>query len=182
MSKKKSDKELKNKKKVNKTEKVKKPYKKKRVMFISSEGGHMSELQQLEFEKYDYTVVTEKTETTIGLTKKYKDRIYFLKYGTKKTLIRYILMMLFINFPKSLYLFLKIRPQVVVSTGAHTGVMMCYIARFFGKKVIWIESFANHTTKSASGKLAYPIANTFVVQWKEMKKLYPKAEYWGGIF
>ena len=70
---------------------------------------------------------------------------------------------IFINFPKSLYLFLKIRPQVVVSTGAHTGVMMCYIARFFGKKVIWIESFANQTTKSASGKLAYPIATTFVV-------------------
>ena len=51
---KKSDKKIDSKKKVNKKE-----FKKKKVMFISSEGGHMSELQQLEFDKYDYTVVTE---------------------------------------------------------------------------------------------------------------------------
>ena len=107
MSKKKSDKELKNKKKVNKTEKVKKPYKKKRVMFISSEGGHMSELQQLEFEKYDYSVVTEKTETTIGLTKKYGDKIHYLKYGTRHRPLRYIYVCI-ANIIKSIKLYHKI--------------------------------------------------------------------------
>ena len=37
--------------------------KRKKVMFIASTGGHLSELLQLSplFEKYDYTIVTEKT-------------------------------------------------------------------------------------------------------------------------
>ena len=33
---------------------------------------------------------------------------------------------------KSFYLYFKIRPKVVVTTGAHTAVYMCYIAKLFG--------------------------------------------------
>ena len=43
--------------------------KKKKVLFISSTGGHFNELQQLSplFEKYDYHIITEKDGTTKGL-------------------------------------------------------------------------------------------------------------------
>ena len=71
----------------------------------------------------------------------------------------------------SLIYFLRIRPSVVVTTGAHTGVFMCYIAKLFRKKVIYIETFANIHTKSMSGKLVYPIADMFIVQWESMLKL-----------
>ena len=59
---------------------------------------------------------------------------------------------------------------------------MCYIAKLFKKKVIFIESFANIETKTLTGKLVYPIADIFIVQWKSMLKLYPKAKYEGWIF
>ena len=154
---------------------------KKKVMFISSEGGHLNELQQLDFTKYDYCVVTEKTETTKNLDKKYHNKVYFLKYGTRKNIFKYLFVFIF-NFFKSLSIFLKIKPKVVVTTGTHTAVPMCYIAKLFRKKVIWIETFANRNTKTLSGKMVYPIADVFVVQWEEMKKLYPKAEYWGWIY
>ena len=154
---------------------------KKKVMFISSEGGHLNELQQLDFTKYDYFVVTEKTETTKNLDKKYHNKVYFLKYGTRKNILKYLFIFIF-NFFKSLSIFLKIKPKVVVTTGTHTAVPMCYIAKLFRKKVIWIETFANRNTKTLSGKMVYPIADVFVVQWEEMKKLYPKAEYWGWIY
>ena len=38
---------------------------KKKVLFISSTGGHLSELLQLSplFEKYDYNIITEKDKT-----------------------------------------------------------------------------------------------------------------------
>ena len=41
---------------------------KKKVLFISSTGGHFNELLQLSplFEKYDYHIITEKDETTKG--------------------------------------------------------------------------------------------------------------------
>ena len=47
---------------------------------------------------------------------------------------------------------------------------------------IYIESFANIETKTLTGKLIYPIADVFVVQWHSMLKLYPKAKYEGWIF
>lgn len=152
-----------------------------KVMFISSMGGHLSELSQLDFEDYDYSVVTEKTDASKQISKKYKDRAHFLIYGTRKTPIRYFFIFIF-NIFISLYLFLKIKPQVIVTTGTHTAVPMCYIAKLFGAKVIWIETFANITTKTLAGRLVYPIADTFVVQWEEMKKLYPKAKCWGWIY
>ena len=79
-------------------------------------------------------------------------------------------------------MFLKFKPDVIVTTGAHTCVAMCYIAKIFRKKVIYIESFANIETKTLTGKLIYPIADKFIVQWKSMLKLYPKAIYEGWIF
>jgi len=151
-----------------------------KVMFISSMGGHLDELTKLDIEKYDYSIVTEKVDSNSKLEEKYKN-VYYLLYGTRKTPIRYFFILLF-NFFKSLYLFFKLKPKVVVTTGTHTAVAMCYIARIFRKKVIWIETFANRNTKTLAGRLVYPIANTFVVQWEEMKKLYPKAVYWGWIY
>ena len=59
---------------------------------------------------------------------------------------------------------------------------MCYIAKLFKKKVIYIETFANRNSKTVAGRLVYPIADVFVVQWEEMLKIYPKAEYWGWIY
>ena len=66
--------------------------KKKKVLFISSTGGHFNELQQLKplFEKYDYHIITEKDDSTKGLVEKYGEKISFLPYGTRKKLLRYI--------------------------------------------------------------------------------------------
>lgn len=153
----------------------------KKIMFISSMGGHLSELMKLNFKDYDYSIVTEKTDSNKDLKDKYKNKVYYLAYGTRKTPIRYFFILIF-NFFRSMYLYFKLKPEVIVTTGTHTAVAMCYIARIFRKKVIWIETFANKNTKTLAGRLVYPIANTFVVQWEEMKKIYPKAIYWGWIY
>ena len=75
-----------------------------------------------------------------------------------------------------------IRPDVIVTTGTHTAVPMCYIAHLFKKKVIWIETFANSKTGTEAGKMVYKIADTFIVQWDSMKEVYPKAIVGGSIF
>ena len=156
---------------------------KNKVLFISSTGGHLTELLQLKsiFNDYDYHIVTEKTETNEGLKNEYEDRISFLVYGTRKNLLTYLFKFIF-NCIKSFILFIQLKPDLVITTGTHTAVPMCYIAKLFGKKVIYIETFANRTTKTLAGKIVKPIADVFVVQWEEMLKLYPNAKYWGGIF
>ena len=85
-------------------------------------------------------------------------------------------------FHQSLILFLKIKPDVVVTTGTHTAVPMCYIAHMFKKKVIFIETFANSESPTRSGKMVYPIADVFIVQWESMLKFYPNAIFGGWIY
>lgn len=153
----------------------------KKVLFIASTGGHLSELMQLKelFNNYNYHLITEKTDSTIGLKNKYI--VDYLIFGTKDHLFSYIFKFVG-NCFKSFYLFLKIRPEYIVTTGTHTAVPISYIGKFFGSKVIFIETFANSKTKTLSGKMIYPIADLFVVQWEEMLKQYPKAVYGGWIY
>ena len=156
--------------------------KNKKVLFISSTGGHLDELLQLKslFKKYDSYIITEKTKSTIDLKDKYS-KVNYLVYGTKDHFITYIFKFIY-NVFKSLILFIKIRPKVIVTTGTHTAVPMCYIGKLFFRKIIYIETIANSETKTLSGKLVYPIADTFIVQWESMLKLYPKAIYGGWIY
>ena len=44
--------------------------KKKRVLFISSTGGHLSEMMKLSscFDRYEYYIVTEKTKSNLSLS------------------------------------------------------------------------------------------------------------------
>lgn len=157
--------------------------KKKRVLFIASTGGHLSELLQLKsmFNDYNYHIITEKTASTTSLKDKYPNKVNYLVYGTKDYPFIYIFKFLY-NALKSLILYIKIRPKYIVTTGTHTAVPISYIGKLFGTKIIFIETFANSKTKTLSGKLIYPIANLFIVQWESMLKLYPKAVYGGWIY
>lgn len=152
----------------------------KKVMLISSVGGHLTQLLQLKknFLNYDYILITEKTKVTSDLKKIYK--INYLLYGSRRYFFSYIFKFIY-NCFKSIYLFIKYNPRVIVTTGTHTAVFMCYLGWIFRRKIIFVESFAKNNSPTLSGRLVYPIATTFVVQWDDMKKFYPKAEYWGGF-
>lgn len=155
----------------------------KKVIFVSSTGGHLTELLQLKslFDETLATVVTEKTKSNQNLKNTLSCPVYYLVYGTKQHLFSYLFIFAF-NWIKSLWLFLKVKPDVVVTTGTHTAVPLCFIAHWFKKKVIWIETFANSQTPTSAGKMVYPIADTFIVQWESMMKHYPNAIVGGWIF
>ena len=155
----------------------------KKVLFISSTGGHLNELLQLSplFEKYDYHIITEKDKTNEYLQDKYEDKVSYLPYGTRSHMITYIIKYLYLII-KTFFLYFKIRPKVIVTTGTHTAGPMCYLGKIFGSKIIYIETYANINKKTATGRLIYPIADLFIVQWEEMLNIYPKAIYGGQIF
>lgn len=155
----------------------------KKVMFISSTGGHFNELMQLKplFNNYDYHIVTEKDKLTETYKDEYKDKISYLLYGTRSHLFKYFFQFIF-NCFKTVFLYFKYRPKYIVTTGTHTAGPMCYLGKIFGSKIIYIETFANKNTKTATGRLIYPIADLFIVQWKEMQEIYPKAILGGSIY
>lgn len=156
---------------------------KKKVLFISSTGGHLNELLQLSplFERYEYHIITEKDKANIFLKEKYGDRLSFLPYGTRARIFSYIFKYFWLCL-KTVYYYFKIRPKVIVTTGTHTAGPMCILGKIFRSKIIYIETYANRNKKTATGRLIYPMADLFIVQWEEMLKLYPKAVYGGSIY
>ena len=155
----------------------------KKVLFISSTGGHLSEMMQLKamFSKYDYHIITEKTKSNLKLREKHPNRVNYLIYGTKSHPLSYPFKLL-TNCFISLFLYFKIRPKVIITTGAHTAGPMCCIGKIFGSKIVYIETLANIHTKTVTGRIIYHFADLFIVQWKSMLKLYPKAIYSGWIY
>ncbi|KAG5520160.1 hypothetical protein PMAC_001237 [Pneumocystis sp. 'macacae'] len=78
------------------------------------------------------------------------------------------------------------RPDLkLLCNGPGSSVMMCLAAiiiEIFGFKrpdIIFIESFARVKSLSLSGKLLLHFADRFIVQWPDLTKKYPQAEYYG---
>lgn len=154
----------------------------KKIIFISSGGGHLEELLKLEklFKKCDFLLVSEYNPSTIFLKNKYSNTKY-LFYATRDQFLKY--MFIFpINIIISLFYFLIYNPDYVISTGTHTAVPMLLIAKLFKKKTIYIETFANRTLPTKTGQILYKKVDLFIVQWEELLKYYPDAEYWGWIY
>ena len=155
----------------------------KKVIFISSMGGHLNELLQLKplFDRCDYTIITETNPTLDSLKTTYGNRVKTLLYATKAHMGKYSFIFP-MNILISFWYFITIRPDAVVTTGTHTAVPLCFIAHLFKRKVIYIETFANATTATAAGKIVYKIADVFYVQWPTMLEVYPNARYAGSVF
>lgn len=96
----------------------------KKIMFICSAGGHLTEVLKVSklFKKYNYVLVTEKNKISENLQGKYN--IEFLNYGSRYYPLKYIFVCI-TNFFKSIYLFFKYKPDLIYTTGAHTCIMAC---------------------------------------------------------
>lgn len=152
---------------------------KRSVMFVASAGGHLTQIMRLKpiFEDYYSYLVTEKTPIKITTS---IPTLYVL-YCSRKQRFSYLVKASF-NTLRSFWIFARINPDAIVTTGSHTAVPFCLYGFLFHKKVIYIESFAKSSSPTMTGRIIYPLADTFIIQWKGMKKFYPKAKYFGGIY
>ena len=90
------------------------------------------------------------------------------------------------NLIKNTFLAIKVlkkeKPDVIISSGAAVAVPFFYIGKLFGAKTVYIEVFDRLINQQLQEKLVYPVTDKFIVQWEEMKKVYPKAINLGSIF
>lgn len=161
---------------------MKKGRKRKRpvkVCFASSSGGHFEQLLMLQplMGEYDSFILTERTQYQSPVS---GERIYLMKKVSP--IDRFWVPWTIVNIVRSFVIFLRERPDVVISTGVFITVPMCVFAKLFGKKVIYIESFAKVTSPTKTGRFLYKFADRFYVQWESMLNVYPKAVCLGGIY
>ncbi len=155
----------------------------KKIMLICSDGGHLAQILELKelFIKYDYLLVTEKSPATLPLSKKYKIKYLKTRSKGKRRNLKFLIS-LFINLFLSVKLLIKHYPKVIITTGSHTALPMCFLGKLFGCKVVWILSFARVDSRAFSADIVHPIANKFIVQWPAAQKYYKDAIYMGGIY
>jgi UDP-N-acetylglucosamine:LPS N-acetylglucosamine transferase len=70
----------------------------------------------------------------------------------------------------------------VITTGAGVAVPFVYAARVLGKRAIYVESLARINELSLSGRMVYPVATEFFVQWPELADRYRRGRHVGAIF
>ncbi len=82
----------------------------------------------------------------------------------------------------------RVQPQLIICNGPGTALPLCYLAffaRLFGlweTEIIFVESFCRVERLSLTGRLIYPIADKFLVQWKELlPNCGNRAEYLGDM-
>ena len=146
-----------------------------KICLTCSAGGHLTQIRKLEkfYRKYDYFFVTFFSKPIEELTK--RERFYFVK-DPGRNLFKFL-----INTLQSLKVFLREEPDVIISTGAGVAIAMCWWGRIFGKKVIFIEDWCVVDKPSLSGRMVYPIANLFIIQWEQLQKYYHKAKFRGAL-
>ena len=130
-----------------------------KICFAASSGGHYEQLMMLKplMEKYDSFVITEKTDYSAEAK---GEKTYYMKQVNRRE--KDFIWRMIQNAWKSIGIYRKEKPDVVICTGVLAMIPICLISKFMGKKLIYIESFAKVTSPTETGKLLYKFADGVV--------------------
>lgn len=73
----------------------------------------------------------------------------------------------------------RLRPKVVISTGAAPGLFAVAVGSLLGARTVWVESLCGVSRLTISGRLARRFVTQFLVQWPELAS--GDAEYHGNL-
>lgn len=148
-----------------------------KVCLVGSSGGHLTHLYMLKdfWKDKDRFWVTFDKEDARSILE--NEKVIPCHYPTNRNIKNLIK-----NTFLAIRVLLKEKPDLIISSGAAVAVPFFYIGKILGAKLIYIEVFDRIDKPTVTGKLVYPIADKFIVQWEEQKKVYPKAVNLGSIF
>lgn len=134
----------------------------RRVLLLSSGGGHWVQLLRLRpaFEEHDvaFATVADAYRSDVGAA-----RFYRFPDATRWNKLRLAFQALVV-----LTIVLRVRPHVVVSTGAAPGYFALRFGRMFGARTVWIDSMANVERLSMTGGLVRRYADLWLTQWPHL--------------
>ena len=154
---------------------MKKQNRKPRICLVSSSGGHFEQLQKLQplIDKYSGFIVTEKTQFKANA-----------KYLMKQTDLKdkFMIPKMLLNSFYALIIWIKERPDFIVTTGTMVAYPFYILSIIFRKKFVFIETFGRADMPTVSGKKMEKHSDLFIVQWESQKKHYKKAIYGGVLY
>jgi len=134
----------------------------KKILAISSPGGHWTQLQRITSSFSDHEVIY------ISTLKGYAKEVPTNKYYLVKDASAWSKLSLIILVFQLIKIIIKEMPDVVITTGAAPGLLAIIIARFIGAKTIWLDSIANYEKISFSGRLVKYFTHLHLTQWEHL--------------
>jgi UDP-N-acetylglucosamine:LPS N-acetylglucosamine transferase len=149
---------------------------KMKICLAASAGGHLNQLLKLaeSWNGYDTFCVTTSNSVRSALQR--YGKVYVVGESNRKHPLRVIAVLI-----RCIKVVLRKRPDVVISTGAAAGCIMCFLGKIIGARVVWIDSITNVERISLSGRMVRYIADLFLVQWPELAKQYKNVSYAGTL-
>ena len=137
-----------------------------KICLVGSSGGHLTHLYMLKsiWESKDRFWVTFNKEDAKSILN--GEKVYFCYYPTNRNIKNLIK-----NTVVAYKILKKERPDLIISSGAAVAVPFIYI-----------EVFDRIDKPTITGKIVYPVADKFIVQWEEQRKVYKKSINLGSIF
>ena len=136
----------------------------RRVLAISSSGGHWAELLRLApaLAGHEVTWVTTnpgyRRDAPRGDFRAVRDASLWDKPG------------LAVMFAQIVGIIARVRPRCIVSTGAAPGFFAVVVGKSLGARTLWIDSIANAEDLSLSGREVGPWADLWLTQWEHLAR------------
>ncbi len=147
-----------------------------KICLAASSGGHLSQLRKIVTAWSGRPVFWVTTVDIVNRSLGDGSRVYAVGECNREHLLRLVGVLF-----RCIYIVLKEKPDVVISTGAAPGCLMCLLARLRGARIVWLDSITNVERISLSGRLTRPFADLFLVQWPDLVERYPGVEYVGAV-
>ncbi len=144
-----------------------------RVLAVASGGGHWVQLLRLQ-PAFAGTEVRWMT-TKAGYSKDVDTPLFVVQDANLTK--RWAMFKMFLQVG---WVVLRLRPDVIVTTGAAPGLAALAWGRVVRAKTVWIDSIANAEELSGSGAKAKHLADVWLTQWEHLAR--PGGPgYWGGV-
>lgn len=140
-----------------------------RILFVCSTGGHLAQLLALRpwWEDHDRLWVTFDKEP--GKTQLADENVVWGHHPTTRNVPN-----LFRNAVLATKVLRSYKPDVVVSTGAGLAIPYFPLGKLFGARTVYLEVYDRIDTPTMTGRVCYPFADLFCLQWEEQRRIYPK--------
>lgn len=147
-----------------------------RALLVCSPGGHLQQMLALEPAWHD----AERSWATLsGPDVEYLlsgERVVLGHGPTNRSLLNLVR-----NLGLAWRLLRRERPDAILSTGAGLAVPFFLVGRLLGVRLVYVESVTRTESISLSGRLVYPLASRFFVQWPASADRLRRAEYAGSV-
>jgi UDP-N-acetylglucosamine:LPS N-acetylglucosamine transferase len=133
-----------------------------RVLAVASGGGHWTQMMRLmeAFEGQDVAFV--------GVKEMYRSDVADHRFYAIPDVSRLHKWSLPFSLMKLLFILIKEKPAVVITTGSAPGMLALRLGKMLGARTIWIDSIANVEQISLSGRKAQKFADLWLTQWPHL--------------